>query len=136
MSKTISSEKVTIERKAEDVFHFLADFTNFGHLMPEQVINYQATADTCSFEIKGLTSLSMKITERVEPSKVVIANDGKTPFAYTLVCLMEPAGDTQTQAQLVFNAELNAMMAMMVTTPLTNFVNILVNQLKKHLESD
>jgi len=44
----INSEKVFINNTDKNVFNFLNDFNNFEKLMPEQVINWQSTTDTCS----------------------------------------------------------------------------------------
>jgi len=55
----IESEMQTINSSIETVFNFLSNFNNFEKLMPEQIINWKSTEDTCSFTIKGMTDLSM-----------------------------------------------------------------------------
>jgi hypothetical protein len=126
----IESEKQIINKPIETIFNFLSNFNNFEKLMPEQIINWKSTEDTCSFTIKGMTDLSMKITKKLQFSEIVMAADGKAPFEYELISLLEIETQQKCRSQLVFKAELSTMMSMMVSKPLENFVNILNQKLK------
>jgi hypothetical protein len=133
---TINSDKVLISRSNAVVFGFVSDFDNFGKLMPEQVTDWKSTSDTCSFTISGMASLSMRMTLRQEFDKIVMTSEGKTPFAFELICHFEAISDESTEAQLVFEADLSPMIAMMATRPLQNFVNILTQKLKEYVEAN
>lgn len=133
---TINSEKVIISRKNSVVFDFVSDFDNFGKLMPEQVTDWKSTADTCSFTISGMASLSMRMTLRQQYDKIVMSSEGKTPFAFELISHFYALTDDSTEVQLVFDANLSPMIAMMATRPLQNFVNILANKLKEYAEGN
>ena len=128
--KKIESEKKTINCSQEKIFNFLSDFNNFGLLMPEQIINWQSTEKTCSFTIKGLADLSMRISEVIPYNSISITSGEKTPFSFTLECLLEKLNNEQTETQLIFNANLNPMLSMMASKPLENLVNILNDKLK------
>jgi len=127
----IESEKLSINNSAENIFTFLSNFNNFEKLMPEQIINWQATEDTCSFTIKGMTDIGMRIKEKIPNSKIVIVPDGKVSFGFELLCLLEETAADKTNTQIVFNADLNPMLKMMAAKPLQNFVNLLVQKLKE-----
>jgi len=127
---TIESDIVEIGNSSERVFAFLSDFNNFKSLMPEQVTNWTATEDTCSFTISGMATIGMKIIEKIPHSQVKIVSDGKVPFNFTLNALLNSKGPMQCTGQLVFEAELNTMLKMMVQKPLTNFFNILAAKMK------
>jgi hypothetical protein len=133
---TINSDKVIISRKDSIVFDFVSDFDNFGKLMPEQVTDWKSTADTCSFTISGMASLSMRMSLRQQYDKIVMSSEGKTPFAFELICHFQALNDISTETQLVFDADLSPMIAMMATRPLQNFVNILANKLKEYAEGN
>ncbi len=126
----IESDKVTVNKTAKEVYDFLSDFNNFKKLMPEQVVDWTSTADECTFTIKGMATLGMKIVEKIPNSLIKVIKNGSAPFDFTLSCMID---DLQHQCvvQLAFDAELNMMMKMMATKPLTNFLNILVNKLKE-----
>src|SRR5262249_49968806 len=103
-------------------------FNNFGKLMPEQVVDWKSTPDECSFTIKGMATLGMRIKERIPTSSVVIEDTGKAPFRFMLRCSILDKGP-QSEVQLSFNADLNPMLQLMASRPLTNFLNLLVNKL-------
>lgn len=126
----IESKIVELQQPQEKIFLFLSDFNNFGKLMPPQVENWQSTRDECSFSVKGMATLGMKITERHPNERVVIiSHGGKIPFSFTLNALVTPNGEG-SKGQLVFEADMNPMMRMMVEKPLTNFFNVLAEKMK------
>lgn len=135
MGKRIESEHTLIERGAADIYDFLNDFTNFSRLMPEQVRNWEATPDHCSFEIQGIANLGMRITERIPYEKIVMTGEGKLPFSFTMTSNLEKVSEQSTMVRLVIDSDLNTFMAMMVEKPLSNFIDLLVFQLKKVMES-
>jgi hypothetical protein len=132
--KHIESDKLLINCNQDRIFNFLSNFNNFGKLMPEQIINWQSTEDTCSFTIKGMTDLSMKIKEKIAFHTILITSYGKVPFDFELKCSFEDFGNFQTQSQLIFIADLNPMLSMMASKPLQNFVNMLNSKLKETAE--
>lgn len=135
MSKVIKSDTVTINRPAADIFNYITDFKNFGRMMPEQVANYQAETDACSFEIKGMASLGLRITEKHPFTRVVMNAEGKLPFGFTFTCNTDAVSENSTEVVLVIDADMNPFMTMMAATPLQNFVNLLAGKLKEIMES-
>ena len=132
--KSFESKKVRIKRSSKEVFNFLSDFNNFESLMPEQIINWKSTKDTCSFTIQGMTDLAMKIEERVPNTNIFIVPDGKAPFKFELICNLEEIENSTTDAQIILKANLNPMLSMVASKPLSNLVNIMVEKMKEVLE--
>lgn len=126
----IESEKSQIEKPASEVFSFLSNFNNFQKLMPEQVTNWKSTEDECSFTISGMASIGMKIIEKTPNSLIRVASNGKVPFDFTLNILLTENAPSQTTSQLIFQSDINPMMAMMVEKPLTKFFNLLASKMK------
>lgn len=127
----INSESKEIEASDKDVFEFLTDFNKFEKLMPEQIINWQSTPESCSFTIKGMADLSMKIQEKIPNSLIIFSSVGKTPFEYKMTWLIESLEDEKSNVQLNLDADVNPMLSMMLKSPLKNFVNILVQKLNE-----
>lgn len=132
----IESEKVSIKSSQESIYSFLLDFNNFGKLMPEQVINWQSTQETCSFSIKGMADLALKMDQKTDFSFISYISDGEKPFAFSLNSHIQNQDDTSSEVQIVLNAELSPMLKMMAQRPLQNFVNLLVQKLKDILETE
>ena len=126
----IESQKVKINKPASEVYAFLSDFNNFQKLMPEQVVDWISTADECSFKIKGMASLGMRIEKRNPPTEVVIVANGKVPFDFKMSCLITDDSDVGATARLIFEADLNPFLKMMAEKPLTNFVELLAEKMK------
>jgi hypothetical protein len=131
----IKSDLVAINNNSEFIFNFLSNFENFGKLMPEQVINWKSSSDSCSFTIKGMADIALKTSEKIEFSKIVWSSEGKSPFDFTLSSTLQDKALNHTDAQIILNADLSPMLKMMALRPLTNFVNLLVNKLKEIIEA-
>ena len=126
----IESDIVQIENSTANIFNYLSNFNNFKQLMPEQVSNWQSTADECTFTINGMATIGMKIVEKTPTSSIRIQSNGKVPFEFTLLVLLTEKGPASCNGQLLFESELNPMLKMMVQKPLTNFFNILAQKMK------
>lgn len=127
---TIKTHRKPVNYPIERVFEFLADFNNFESLLPkDRIENWQATADECSFRIKGMADIGMRITDRQSPERILVESHGKVPFSFTLDIGLVALDANSTEAGMVFNGDINPFMKMMVEKPLTNFFNMLVDEL-------
>jgi hypothetical protein len=129
--KKFESENVQLNSSAEDVFEYIGNLSNFGKFMPEQITNWQSTADTCSFTVQNMTTLSMKVRERVPFERIDIAADGKSPFDFSLQILLIPIRTDHCEAKVVFNADLNPVLNMLASKPLQNLVDLMAQNLEK-----
>ncbi|TND09972.1 MAG: hypothetical protein FD123_654 [Bacteroidetes bacterium] len=127
----IESDIVETGKPAEKMHGFLSNFNNFESLMPEQITNWQSTEDKCTFTIKGMATIGMRIAEKTPHSKIHIVSDGKVPFEFTLDVLLTEIDANNCKGQLLMNADVNPFMAAMVTGPLRNFLNLLVKKMKE-----
>ena len=126
----IESDVAMINKSQEKIFNFLSDMNNLGKLMPEQVVNWKSDNDSCTFTIQGMADISLKITDRIPSSKIIMASNDKTPLNFTLECEISQVKEKQACGRIIINAELNAMMEIMAKNPLQNFVNMLAGKLK------
>lgn len=122
------SEDVLLNASCEEVFSFLSDFRNLESLMPEQVVNWQATEDSCSFTIQGLTNLSMKLGSKTACTNIHIVSDGNNPIDYTLDYFLRKKGE-QCIVSVMLDAELNIFLSGMASRPLQNLVKIIADKL-------
>lgn len=125
----IESQQVAVNKSAEELYNFISNFNNFNQLMPSTVQDLETTKDTCSFSLKGMPTINLKIGEKTPFTHVSMVADGGQ-IDFSLNCSLEADADN-CKAKLFFEAELNTMMKMMVEKPLTNFLNILVERLKE-----
>ena len=125
----IETEKKVIPKSAEEVFDFLTDFGNFEQLMPDTVAKFEILSeDSFVFALKGMPEIVLKRKEQTPHSKVVLgAASDKLPFSLTVG--IDSLTENSSEVQWSFEGEFNAMMAMMIKSPITNFMNTLADKL-------
>ncbi|MDR0971983.1 MAG: hypothetical protein LBM25_06345 [Bacteroidales bacterium] len=134
----IQSKENKIEKEDKYIFDFLSDFTNFSLLLPDKVENWKATKDRCSFDVKGVSSFGMKISETMPHSSIIIVNDEevKMPAKFVFSWNIEKQNDNSSKVYCSFDLDINPIVSSMIKKPLNDFVNILVDKLKEKMEKD
>ena len=125
---TFKSPEVLVNISAEDLFNKISDLNNLKNIMPHEIEDFKSTKNTCSFKMSGMPELALKISEKIEFSKIILSATEST-VAFSLTCFITDK-DKQCQARLEVNAELNMMMSMMVEKPITQFLNVLANKMQ------
>ena len=125
------SNTLSINKPAPTLFLFLSDFNNFEKLMPEQVINWQSSTERCSFTIKGMADMAMYMKEKAAPTLVVYASEGNSKISFNLQFSIVEKSGSQSEITTTLQAQLNAMLKMMASRPLQNFVNIITEKFKE-----
>lgn len=127
----LESPKVTVDKPAQYVFDALSDVKNFEKLMPDNIAKFEVTGEeSFIFALKGMPEIKLKMKEKQAPSKIILgAASDKIPF--TLTGNINTVSDSQSEVQLFFTGEFNAMMAMMVKGPITKFIETLAANMHK-----
>ncbi len=127
----IETPKKTIAKSNKEVYDFLLDIKNFEKLMPENISKFEVLGeDKFLFALKGMPEIVLKLKDKNPHNKVVLgAASDKLPF--TLTADIESLGENESDVVLSFEGEFNAMMAMMIKTPITNFMGTLSENLHK-----
>lgn len=123
---SILSETHPTQSTTDSLFDFMGDFNHFKHLLPEDKIdNFQCTADQCSFGIKGLMPLTIKIKERLPKSRITFETTGVAKFVFTLhIHLLE-----NQQANVELEGDMNPFIKAMAEKPLKELVNTMSGKL-------
>lgn len=128
---TITSHKKEINASRDTIFSFLSNFNNLENLMPDKVVNWSSTPDSCAFTIEGMAHMNMAYGKNIENEKVEMISKGKNPFNYDLSTFIFKINETKSEVYIVFNGDMNPMIAMMAKKPLQNFVDVLVDRLQE-----
>lgn len=127
----LESKKIRVRKSSAELCSFLSDVKNFEQLMPEniskfEIINEQAFV----FALKGMPEISLELKEVDAPNKVVLgAMSEKIPFQLT--ANITRVEETTSEAQLVFEGNFNPMMAMMIKSPISKFLETLADNLEQ-----
>lgn len=131
---TVFESKEQINRPVHEIFAFLADFNNHKKLMPESISEWNSTADNASFSIQNMGRLSLKISNRIPNTSIIIIPSSTVPFDIELRWVVADLGNETSEAILTVSAELNMMMKMLASSPLKKLTEHQVIALKKTLE--
>ena len=128
----LESPKVSIDKSAQIVFDFLTDVKNFKPLMPENTSKFELIDDeTFLFALSGMPEIVLKKKSLESPKTIVLgAAGGKLDFSLTAV--IEFISENQSNVQLKFEGDFNAMMAMMIKGPISKFIETLAINIPKH----
>lgn len=127
----IESPKSKVSKSKEETFNFLNDLANFEKLMPENIDKFEVLNENrFLFSLKGMPEIVLEKKNQQPYSKLVLgAASEKLPF--TLTADIHELEASNSEVTLSFAGEFNAMMAMMIKSPITNFMNTLATNLEK-----
>lgn len=146
MATRVVSEVQKIDSPIADVYAFLSDFSKIGKLMemarqmgvgtqmPEladKIENVYTTEDTCTFVVKSVGEMGMKIVEREEPKLIKLEGDGRLPFEFQVWIQLLDNGPYDTRLRITAETELNVMMKMLLKGKLEKGINQLAEGLAK-----
>jgi ribosome-associated toxin RatA of RatAB toxin-antitoxin module len=128
---TLESPKKIVDKSANYLFEALSEVKNFERLMPETIAKFEVTdADSFIFGLKGLPEIKLRMKEKIPNTKVILgAASDKLPF--TLTANITEISENQSEVQLLFEGEFNAMMAMMIKGPISKFLENLSQNMGK-----
>lgn len=127
----IESPTTTINKGEKEVFEFITDLKNFQQLMPENISKFEVlNEDRFLFALTGMPEIVLERKGQTEFSQLVLgAANEKLPF--TLTVDIKNLEEKKSEAILSFTGEFNAMMGMMIKSPITNFMATLSENLGK-----
>ncbi len=135
----IESKKVEIKRNVEFVYEYLSDFTHFSMVANDKIENFKATQDKCSFTVKGMTDMGLKIISRMPNESITITNDtdvpSSMPLNFLIIFEFEKVEPYVSKVIVKMELDANSMIAMMVKKPLEKFVNSLADGMKMAMET-
>lgn len=127
----LESNKSTVNHPKEEIFAFLNNPANMEQIMPPDLDTFKLVdKDTIVFSLKGMPEITLRKVESVPPTQVIYgAPEGS--FQFTLVAHVDAIDEGTSSVHWEFNGDFNAMMAMMIKNPITNFIQSLATNLEK-----
>ncbi len=127
----IETPQKDIAKADKEVFEFLTDLKNFEKLMPDNIDKFEViNEDRFLFALKGMPQIVLQRQTQTPNSQIVLgAASDKLPF--TLTADITAVSDSESKVSLSFEGQFNAMMAMMIKHPITNFMGTLSENLTK-----
>ena len=126
----LETKKTIVPKSAKDLFALLEKVETFERLMPENISKFQVLTDTSFvFALKGMPEIFLEKKGSTPNSQLVLGEaNGKIPFQLTTN--ITEVSNNESEVQLLFNGDFNPLMAMMVKTPISKFIEVLVTKMK------
>lgn len=127
----LESPKTNVKKSAEYIFNALSDIKNFEKLMPENMAKFEVIDENCfEFGLKGMPEIKL-VKKASTPNSEIILGAASSKLPFTLTAKIDAISENETDIQLFFEGEFNAMMAMMVKGPITKFIETLASNMEK-----
>lgn len=121
---TIVSETNSSHSSLQSLFDFLSDFKNFGSILPEdKVENFQFTDSQCSFNIKGITPMTIKKVEAKPVEYILFSSEGLAKFNFSLKVFFIGEASQKGFCRVELMGDLNPFIKAMAEKPLTALTN-------------
>ena len=126
----LETKKTIVPKSAKDLFALLEKVETFERLMPENISKFQVLTDTSFvFALKGMPEIFLEKKGSTPNSQLVLGEaNGKIPFQ--LPTNITEVSNNESEVQLLFKGDFNPLMAMMVKTPISKFIEVLVTKMK------
>jgi hypothetical protein len=122
--KLISEQQVTVSN-LEALYNFLIDFKNFESILPtDKIEDFKVLDTSCSFVIKGITPITIKIKEQNKYDYILFSSEGLAKFDFDLHVFFigQPTSNVGTcRIEMVGN--LNPFIKAMAEKPLLALIN-------------
>ena len=112
------SKQQQIFKSAAQIYPLISDFSLLTPAVADKVEEWQATADTCSFKVKGF-NVKLRMVDKAECKHVKITgDDGGLPIDFSFWIQLHEVSPSDTRMRMVLHADLNMMMRMMIGSKL------------------
>lgn len=107
------SKQRQVLKPASVIYGLVSDFSVLTPAVQDKVEEWQATADECSFKVKGFT-VGLRIIDRDPEKCVKITGGGGVPMDFNFWIQMKEVAPYDTRMRLVLHADMNFAIKMMV----------------------
>ncbi|HIP47817.1 MAG TPA: SRPBCC family protein [Lutibacter sp.] len=130
----LESKKTTVQKSQKELYSYLTDLENFKSILPDSLEEFSVSGDSFKFQLKGMPAIRLAFDTKQEFDLIKLKATSDT-FPIYLICKIDAISDTQSETQLFFEGEINAMMAMMLKKPLQNLLDGLVGKMGEFITS-
>jgi hypothetical protein len=115
-----------------EVFNFITDIRNFEQFIPaDNIKNWQASEDSCSFQVPPLGNANVRITESTPNSIVVFSGNALQQNSFKLEVHISENERKLSEVRITLTADLNPVLLMMAKGPIERFLETLVSEMEK-----
>ncbi|MBR2947535.1 MAG: hypothetical protein IKC17_02975 [Bacteroidales bacterium] len=127
----VKGKEIIIQRPPMMIYSMFADLSRFTLGLPEEYRDkVTADADSINIDYNGM-KLGFVVEQRVPFSKIVLKDNGLSPFPFSFSFNMTGVGIDSTLFHIELTAQLNMMMKMFIGGKLQEIVDKITEQIEK-----
>lgn len=127
---TLNSETNKTESTLKSLFLFLSDFKNFASILPnDKVEGFTYSEDQCSFTIKGITPMTVKLEEKIPFQSILFTSQGLGKFNFTLKAFFMGDQNSPGECKIEMGGDLNPVILGMAKNSLQQLINTMSQKL-------
>lgn len=124
-----------VEYGSKEIFVFITDMRNFKQILPgKSITDWQADKDSCSFEVSPVGKANLKIDDSDPYNSVKYGGDGLNNTQFFLWVQLKEVSENNTRVKITLKADLNPMIKMMASGPISDFLEKLVSGMERFEE--
>jgi len=121
---SLTGDKQNTASPLKDLYLFLSDFSNFKSILPEdKVENFTYADDSCSFTIKGITAMSIRLAEKQPYEMLFFSSEGLSKFNFKLKVMFSGLPEQTGNCEIEMQGDLNPFILKMAEKSLLALVN-------------
>lgn len=126
----ITSSTHTTQSTLKSLFEFLSDFKNFQSILPEdKVDDFKYTENECSFNIRGITPMTIKKVESIPYQSILFSSQGLAKFNFSLTAFFIGEASKKGDCKIELSGDLNPFIKAMAEKPLMSLINTMSQKL-------
>lgn len=131
---TIETESIVIATTVEQILTFFKSPSNLEQILPEgRFQDFRSNETSCNFKIQGGIEISLQLSQ-LQENFIEFKSGPNSPIEFTLLINLKLIPGA-IQGNLVFSAETNSFVTMLIKNPLQSLFKDMGNNLKRVMEA-
>jgi hypothetical protein len=132
----IPSPQKRVNLPAAKLFELASNCQNLARYMPEQVKDFSATEDTCTFTIENIAKVMLKILDKTPFTYIRYAAENDKNIPLFLEMKLSAVSENETDVEVELDIDLPIFLKPMLQIPLKRFVEALSEKIKIDAEKN
>jgi len=131
--KNLAEKTILLPVPISKVYSLLSNINNYSRLLKAHTKDWKFEGDICSFIYDDSTFTKLKMYEAVKQEKVVVGTFGDNTVDFDMEFLMFDLEEKGTNFKMLIKADLNPIMASMVSSSMEELQDDFIRDMKKEL---
>ncbi|MCL2290878.1 MAG: hypothetical protein FWC34_09300 [Bacteroidetes bacterium] len=132
----ITSPLTRVNLPAAKLFELASNCQNLARYMPEQVKDFSATEESCTFTIENIAKVTLKILEKIPFTYIRYTAENDRNIPLFLELKLNSVSENETDVEAEIDIDVPIFLKPMLQKPLKRFVEALSEKIKIDAEKN